>query len=144
MTTTQPYAKPIPMITPENEPYWQACKQHELRLPTCASCGPHFYPRSFCPTCGSRDLEWRQMSGRGAVYTYAIVRRAPTPGFRGDVPYITAIVELEEGPRMMTNVVGVAAEPEAITVGMPVEVTFEDITDEISLPKFRPRAERPQ
>jgi len=84
------------------------------------------------------------MSGRGTVYTYAIVRRAPTPGFRGDVPYITAIVELEEGPRMMTNVVGVAAEPEAITVGMPVEVTFEDITDEISLPKFRPRAERPQ
>ncbi len=139
MTTQQTYAKPIPMITPENERYWQGCKQHELWMRACPECGPYFYPRDLCPQCGRRDVEWRQMSGRGTLYTYAIVHRAPMPGFRGDVPFITAIVELEEGPRMMTNLIGIEPDPERIKVGMPVEVSFEDITDEISLPKFRPR-----
>ena len=139
MTTQQTYAKPIPMITPENERYWQGCKQHELWMRACQECGPYFYPRDVCPKCGRRDVEWRQMSGRGTLYTYAIVHRAPMPGFRGDVPFITAIVELEEGPRMMTNLIGIEPDPERIKVGMPVEVSFEDITDEISLPKFRPR-----
>ena len=140
MTTQQTYRKPIPMITPENERYWQGCKQHELWLRACRDCGPYFYPRDLCPKCGRRDVEWRQMSGRGTLYTYAIVHRAPMPGFRGDVPFITAIVELEEGPRMMTNLIGIEPDPERIKVGMPVEVSFEDITDEISLPKFRPQS----
>ena len=139
MTTQQTYAKPIPMITPENERYWQGCKQHELWMRACHDCGPYFYPRDLCPQCGRRDVEWRQVSGRGTLYTYAIVHRAPMPGFRGDVPFITAIIELEEGPRMMTNLIGIEPDPERIKVGMPVDVSFEDITDEISLPKFRPR-----
>jgi uncharacterized OB-fold protein len=140
MTTQATYRKPVPMITPENERYWQGCKQHELWMRYCNRCAkPYFYPRDVCPMCGSRDVDWKQMSGRGTLHTYAIVQRAPMPGFNDDVPYVTAIVELEEGPRMMTNLVGIEnPDPSKIKVGMPVQVTFEDITDEISLPKFRP------
>ena len=139
MTTQQQYRKPVPMVTPENERYWQGCKAHELWLRACPTCGPYFYPRDFCPSCGSREVDWRQASGRGTLFTYAIVYRPPMPGFADDVPLITAIVELEEGARMPTNLVGIEPDPEQIRVGMPVEVQFEDITDEISLPKFRPR-----
>lgn len=128
------------MITPESERYWQGCKHHQLWMRYCNRCArPYFYPRDVCPMCGGRDMDWRQMSGRGTVHTFAIVHRPPMPGFAGDVPLITAIVELDEGPRMMTNRFGIAPDPAQIRVGMPVEVTHEDITDEISLPKFRPR-----
>jgi uncharacterized OB-fold protein len=140
MTTQQTYTKPIPMITPENEYYWQKCRERELWMRACPACGPYFYPRDLCPKCGRRDVEWRQVSGRGTLYTYAIVHRAPMPGFREDVPFVTAIVELEEGPRMMTNLVGIEPDPEQIKVGMPVEVEFVEITDEITLPKFKPRS----
>jgi uncharacterized OB-fold protein len=139
MTTQTTYRKPVPMITPENERYWQGCKQHELWMRHCNACAkPYFYPRDVCPMCGSRDVDWKQMSGRGTLYTYAIVHRPPTPGFADDVPFITAIVQLDEGPRMMTNLTGIEPDPATITVGMPVQVTFEDLTEEISLPKFRP------
>src|SRR5712692_9461664 len=128
MTTQASYKKPIPMVTPESERYWQGCKQHELWLRSCNRCAqPYFYPRDVCPMCGSRDVDWKRMSGRGTLFTYAIAHRAPTPAFRGDVPYITAMVELEEVPRMMTNLVGIEPDPAKIRVGMPVEVTFEDI-----------------
>jgi len=141
MTTQQTYKKPIPMVTPESERYWQGCKQHELWLRSCNSCAkPYFYPRDICPLCGSRDTTWKQMSGRGTVYTFSIVQRAPTPAFAEDVPFVNAIVELEEGARMMTGLVGVEPDPSKISVGTPVEVTFEDITEEVSLPKFQPRA----
>ena len=141
MTTQQDYNKPLPMITPENERYWQGCKAHELWLRYCNRCQkPYFYPRDVCPLCGGRDVTWRRMSGRGTIHTFAIAQRAPSPAFRDDVPFIIAIVELEEGPRMMTNIVGVAPDPAAVRVGMPVEVVFEDITETIALPKFKPVA----
>lgn len=141
MTTQPAYRKPVPMVTPESERYWQGCKQHELWLRYCNRCAKaYFYPRDICPACGSRDVAWRQASGRGTVHTYAIVQRAPTPAFAEDVPFVTAIVELAEGPRMMSSLVGVEPDPGKVRVGMPVEVTFEDITDEISLPRFRPVA----
>jgi uncharacterized protein len=138
--TTQAYKKPIPMITPESERYWQGCKQHELWLRYCNPCAKtYFYPRDFCPVCGSRDVTWKQASGRGTIYTFAIVQRAPTPGFAEDVPYVNAIVELEEGGRMLASLIDVEPDPAKVSVGMPVEVAFEDITEEISLPRFRPR-----
>jgi uncharacterized OB-fold protein len=138
MTTPRP-ARPLPMITPENERYWHGAHDHELWLRNCRSCDKtYFYPRDICPGCGRRDTEWKHVSGRGTLYTYAIVHRAPSAAFADRVPYVTAIVELDEGGRMMTNLVDVEPDPAQITVGMPVEVTFEDVTDEITLPKFRP------
>jgi len=133
------YNKPIPAPSPETARYWEGCRAHELWLPFCRSCErPFFYPRSFCPRCLGADLEWRQASGRGKVYTFAIQYRAFHPGWSQDTPYVTAIVELEEGPRLYTALVGVEPDPEHVRCDMPVEVVFEDISKEISLPKFRP------
>ena len=137
---TQQYKKPIPHPQGESDVYWQKARKHELWLRRCNACGDaYFYPRDISPCCFSKDTSWIQASGRATLYTYAIVHRAPHPGFGGDVPYVPAFVELEEGPRMPTNIVGIdEPTPEKLSVGMPLEVTFEDITDTISLPKFRP------
>ncbi len=134
MTT---YQKPIPRASPETQRFWDGCKKHELWLPFCLSCQQaFFYPRPFCPRCFGEEVEWRQASGRGTLYTYAIQHRAQMPGF--EPPYVTAIVQLEEGPRMMTNLMEIEPDPEKIHCDMPVEVFFEDVSDEISLPFFRP------
>lgn len=131
--------RPLPQPTPETERYWEGCKRHELWLPYCLTCkAAFFYPRPFCPRCFGWDVEWRQASGRGTVYTYAIQYRPQVPGIQP--PYVTAIVQLEEGPRLMTNLIGVEPDPAQIRCDMPVEVTFEDFSDEISLPMFRPAA----
>ena len=95
----------------------------------------------FCPRCLSWEIEWRQASGRGKLYTFAIQYRPQAPGF--NPPYVTAIVELEEGPRMLTNLVGIEPDPEKIRCDMPVEVVFEDMSDEITLPMFRPAGGAP-
>ena len=129
--------RPIPQPSPETKRYWDGCKRHELWLPYCTQCQQlFFYPRPFCPRCFSWEIEWRQASGRGTLYTYSIQYRAQAPGFQP--PYVTAIVQLDEGPRMLTNLVGIEPDPEKIRCDMPVEVVFEDLTDEISLPMFRP------
>ena len=132
------YTGPIPLPTPESRPFWEAARRHELMLPLCRACGKyHYYPRATCPHCLSGDLEWRRVSGRGCVHTFTVVHRGPK-GFPLPTPFVMAVVELEEGPRMMTNVVGVAADPVSIPFGMPVEVTFTDVTPEVALPHFRP------
>lgn len=129
--------RPLPTPSPETAPYWEGCKRRELQLPYCLQCERFFfYPRPFCPRCFSRDTEWRRASGRATLYTYAIQYRAQTPGFQA--PYITAIVELEEGPRLVSNLVGVEPDPAQLRCGMPLEVVFEDMSDEITLPFFRP------
>ena len=139
MTTEKTYNKPLPLIVPESERYWLGAKKHEFWLRYCHECKKtYFYPRDICPDCFSRNTEWRRASGRGRLYTYAIVHRGPLPSFRDAVPYVVAMIDLEEGGRMMTNLVDVEPSPEAIQVGMPVEVVFDDVTDEITLPKFRP------
>lgn len=139
MTTQQAYSKPLPQIYPEAQRYWDGAKRRELWLRHCRDCARnYFYPRDICPACFSRNTEWRRASGRGTVYSYAIVHRPPTPAFRDAVPYIVALVDLEEGGRMMTNLVGVEPSPEHITVGMPVQVTFVDVTEEVTLPMFSP------
>lgn len=136
---TQLSPKPLPIPSPETRPYWEGCREHELRLPYCRSCGQFFfYPRPFCPHCFSWEVEWRKASGRGRLYTYAIQYRAWHPAWRGDVPYVSAIVELEEGPRLFTVLVDVEPDPAKIRCDMPVEVVFEDVNEEITLPKFRP------
>ena len=133
------YRKPIPSPSPETQRYWDACKKHELWLPFCRDCQSfYFYPRDFCPNCFGWDTEWRQSAGRGKIYSFAIQHRAWHPGWAGEEPYITALVELDEGPRIFTNIVGVEPDPATVRCDMPVEVVFEDISEEISLPKFRP------
>ena len=137
--STNTYKKPIPTPSPETQRFWQGCKKHELWLPYCRGCQKHYwYPRDFCPSCFSWDVEWRKASGRGTVYTFAIQYRAWHPGFAGDVPYVTALIDLEEGPRLYANLVGIEPDPAHVRCDMPVEVVFEDITDEISLPRFQP------
>jgi uncharacterized OB-fold protein len=133
------YRKPLPTPSPETKRYWEGCKRHELWLPFCRPCERfYFYPRQFCPHCFSWDIEWRSVSGRGTLYTYAIQHRAWHPGWADDTPYVSAIVQLDEGPRLYTTLVDVEPDPARIRCDMPVEVVFEDVSEEISLPKFRP------
>ena len=133
------YRKPLPTPSPETRRFWEGCRNHELWLPYCRACQAfYFYPRDFCPRCFSWDIEWRQASGRGKVYTFAIKYRAYHPGWTDETPYVTAIVQLDEGPRLFTNLVGVEADPKHLRCDMPVEALWDDITEEITLLKFRP------
>ena len=136
---TQAYSKPIPAPQGESDFYWQKAKQHELWLRKCDDCGgAYFYPRDISPCCFSKNTSWMQASGKATLFTYGIVHRAPHPGFASDAPYVVAVVELEEGPAMPTNIVMDEPTPEKLQIGMPLEVVFDDITDEIALPKFKP------
>jgi uncharacterized OB-fold protein len=131
------YAKPLPAPSPLSAPYWAGLTRRELHIQRCASCGDFvFYPRPHCPSCLSADLGWVEVSGHGKVYSYTIVRRAMNPAFGADVPYVYAIVELEEGPRLMTNVVNCAIE--AVQVGMAVKAVYDAVTPEFTLLKFEP------
>ena len=134
MTTWEKF-KPVP--TEDSEPYWEYCAKGELRMQRCGACGHvRFPPSALCPRCLSEGHEWAALSGRGRVWSWVVFHQAYYPGYADDVPYNTAIIELEEGPRMHTNIVGCANED--IHIGMPVEVLFEPLDDEIQLPKFRP------
>jgi uncharacterized OB-fold protein len=135
----QKYGKPLPTPSPETQRFWDGCKAHELWLPFCRPCArAYWYPRDFCPRCGSRDVEWRESSGRGKVHTFAIHYRAFHPGWNDDVPYVTALVDLDEGVRIFTNLIGVAPDPQSIRCDMPVELTWDDVTPEVTLPRWRP------
>ena len=134
----QAYEKPVPVPDNVTAPFWEAAKQGRLLIQHCPGCGARqFYPQSSCRECLSEELEWMEATGKGTIYSYTVVHRAPNRPFEPDVPYTVALVDLDEGCRMLSNVVDV--NPEDVRVGMPVEVLFEEITPEISLPKFRPR-----
>ena len=137
--TEQTYDKPIPVPQPESDYYWDKAREGELWLRRCDDCETaYFYPRDICPHCFSRNTSWIRSSGMGIIHAFAIIHRAPHPAFKADAPYVTALVELDEGVRIPTNLVEVEPEPAQIRVGMAVEAVFEQITDEITLPKFRP------
>src|SRR5438093_7449006 len=130
-----PRALPVP--TPETVHFWEGCKAGELRLQRCRSCKePYFPPRPFCPRCGGRDIEMFAASGKATLYSYVINFR-PRPDM-GTEPHSIAVVELAEGPRMMTNVVNCPQTPEALQLDMELQVLFEKQSDEISLPLFEP------
>ncbi|GAA5236886.1 Zn-ribbon domain-containing OB-fold protein [Verticiella sediminum] len=132
------YAKPLPTLTDENRPFWDACRAGRLDLQRCTACGHVRYPISrFCPRCLSEDHAWTTMSGRGTVFSYVVFHRAYHPGFKEDVPYNVALVQLEEGPRMYSNIVGTANDQ--VRIGDAVEVVFEPATPEVTIPKFRLR-----
>ena len=133
---TEAYEKPLPVIDPGSAPFWEAAREHRLSIPRCLDCGKHhFYPRELCPHCHSDNLEWSDVSGRGSIYTFTIARRPAGPAYADDVPYVIALIDLAEGPRMMTNVI--ASDVEAVRIGDAVEVVFDDVTDEVTLPKFK-------
>jgi uncharacterized protein len=128
---------PLPRPYQDTAAYWAAAKDHKFIIQYCTECNEYqFYPRGVCSHCLSSALEWRDASGKGEVYSFSVNHRAPHPGFADKIPFVLAIVELEEGPRMMTNIVG--CDPESVKIGMPVTVVFEDVTDEVTLPKFKP------
>jgi uncharacterized OB-fold protein len=132
--------KPAPVPTPETRPFFDGTRRGELLIQRCADCGHHFfYPRSSCPSCGSTSVAWVTASGRARLHTYVINHR-PAPGFEDEAPYAIAIVELAEGPRMMTNIVGIDATPEALVLDMDLVVDFDERGDEV-VPIFRPAAE---
>lgn len=129
--------KPVPEATELSRPYWEAAQRQELLLQRCQSCrAAIFYPRQWCPECLGLDLAWERASGRGKVFSYSVVYQAPLESYRDDTPYVLALIELEEGPRMMTNVVNVA--PGNVHLGMPVRVCFEERADGFRVPQFEP------
>ena len=133
------YDKPLPAPQPESDHYWQSAAAGKLVFQRCRDCGEaQFYPRVLCVHCSGRSLEWEESAGKGTLFTYTIVHIAPHPGFREDVPYVAGIVELEEGLKMPASITGVEPVPESIAIGMPLEVVFDQVTDEITLPRFRP------
>jgi uncharacterized OB-fold protein len=118
-------------------PFWEAARRHELVVQRCVDCGARRFPaREVCSRCLSRRVEWERVGGKGRVFSVAIMHQANHPWFAARVPYAVVVIELDEGPRMLSTVPGL--EPHAITIGMPVEVAFEDVTPEVSLPVFRP------
>lgn len=134
---SETYQKPLPHIDEVSRPFWEAAKRHELVLQKCQECGHYRYPPgNICPHCLSDRLAWVKASGRGTVHTWTVFHRAYHPAFTQDVPYTVVAIELEEGPRLPSNLVDCKIED--IRVGLPVEVVFEDVTAELTLPKFRP------
>src|SRR5229473_496015 len=129
--------KPLPVVTEENRPFWEGCQQGKLLLQNCTKCQRcQFYPRLYCMQCGSNSLRWIEASGNGVVYSYTIIHQNKSPEFVHDTPYNVAIVQLEEGPRMLSNIVEI--EPGELQVDLPVTVAFDQVTDTITLPRFRP------
>jgi uncharacterized protein len=131
------YSKPLPQITSWSKPFWEHARQHKLAMQKCNSCGKLiFYPRKACPECWSLDLGWKEVSGKAKMNCYTVTLGGVEPVFQADVPYVLAMVDLEEGVKMMTNIV--ECKPEDLKIGMDLEVTYKDCTAEISLPVFRP------
>lgn len=131
------YAKPLPVPTVESKPFWEGCKRHELLLPCCEKCGQWWFPPGpTCPNCWSTDWAWKKTSGRGKIYSFGVYHRVYHRGFEAEMPYVLAIVQLDEGPRLVSNVI--EGGRKELQCDLPVEVFFEDITEDTTLYKFRP------
>jgi uncharacterized protein len=127
----------LPVIEDDTRPFWEAAREGRLLIRSCSACGvKHYYPRPFCPSCWSDQVEWVEASGRASLYTWSTVYRNDLPPFRDELPYVAAVVELAEGPRMMTRLVD--CPPERIETGMDLEATFEPVTDDVTRVVFRP------
>lgn len=134
------YSKPLPVPDPDTQPFWDGCRAHELRAQRCSQCGKlRWPPRGLCPHCHSWEFRWEPLSNGGTVYSFVVVHHVTSASFAEDAPYTIANITLdgtEEQVRITSNIVG--CPPDLVRVGMPVVVTFEDVTPEISLPKFVP------
>ena len=128
--------RPLPSPNPLTVNYWKATHEHRLALPQCRACGRyHSYPRTLCPFCASADLEWKPLKGSGTIYSWTEVFRAPSKAFAEEVPYVIAIIELDEGPHLMSRIV--TPDKAELAIGARVAVEFEEAAADISLPVFR-------
>ena len=133
------YTKPLPVPSKESQPYWDGLREHKLLMPCCDACGHFWFPPSLrCPRCSATKWSWTPTGGRGRIFSYVVYHRVYHPGFADEVPYVVAVIELDEGPRMISNVIGIA--PDKIACDMRVEVAYESITSTFTLPKFKPVA----
>lgn len=130
-------AKPVPAVRDDLRPFFEAAAEGRLVVQRCIGCGALRFPaRPLCSSCLGREADWVPVSGRGTVFTFNVMHQVYHPGFRDDVPYAVVLVELEEGPRMISRLVG--CPPDQVEIGMPVAVLFERVSDDVTLPKFRP------
>ena len=135
--TPNPSSKPVPQPDEASLPFFEGARRGVLMIQRCTRCNAYLAPGSYiCTECLSDALEWAPASGRGTLHTFGIMHQRYHPGFVDEIPYNIAVVELDEGPRLSTNIVGVANEE--LRVGMPVVATFEQVDEEVALPKFRP------
>jgi uncharacterized OB-fold protein len=131
------YRKPVPVPSHESKPYWEGLRQHRLLMPRCEACDHRWFPPSrHCPACRADKVAWEEVSGRGKVFSYVVFHRTYHPGFADEGPYCVALIQLAEGPRMLSNVIGLP--PDEVRCDMPVKVCFEDVTETATLPKFEP------
>ncbi len=136
MSQAATYAKPLPVLEGLTGEFYAFCKQRELRFQRCAQCNAwRHVPREMCAECGSWEWSWQKSSGRGTVFTWTVAERAMHPAFADATPYAPVVVEMEEGVRLLSQVPDCA--PDALQIGMPVEVVFEDATEDVTLPKFK-------
>lgn len=128
---------PAPVVNADSAPYWEGARDNKLLLQRCSDCGTlRFFPRYLCTECGSDDTGWVEAAGRGTVHSFTVVHRAAFPEFQERTPYVVALVDLEEGPRMMSNIVG--ADALDVAIGDAVTVEFEDRGDDgAKVPQFR-------
>ncbi len=134
----QPSSRPLPHITLDSQAFWESCKAHELRLQQCSSCGKHrYYPSEACTFCTSLEYEWVPISGKGEIYSWTLLERARGNPFEGETPFAIVLVTLDEGPVMMSNLVGF--EDAELQIGQRVVVDYEDVNDAVTLPIFRPQ-----
>jgi uncharacterized OB-fold protein len=135
---TTEYKKELPPITLTTKPFWDAAKQHELMAYKCLNCGTYYWPAVHCMACDNPKMEWVKVSGKGEVYTFTVLHQLYHPAWEGEIPYNVSWIKLDEGPFLMSNVT--SCKNEDLHIGMRVEVVFEDVTEEITLPKFKPVA----
>jgi uncharacterized OB-fold protein len=127
----------LPVIEDDTRPFWDAAHDRRFILRSCRACGlAHYYPRPFCPSCWSDDVEWIEGSGRATLYTWSKVYRNDLPPFHEQVPYIAAVVELDEGPRMMTRLI--ECDDDDLAMGMSLVADFESIDDDVTIVVFKP------
>lgn len=139
MVTEHQKPLPNPLHRETSRPFWEAARRHELSLPRCRRCDRVFwYPREVCPHCLSSEIDWVAVSGRGRLHSYTVIHQPANPAFQPDVPYIYAMVELEEGPRLIANLVG--CRPEEARIDLPLVAVYDDVTPEVTLVQFRPAA----
>ncbi len=130
------YKKQLPLITAFEKPFWEAARRHELVAYQCLNCGTYYSQATDCLACDNPKMDWVRVSGKGQVYTWGIYHQLYHPGWKDDIPYNVTWVKLDEGPLLMSNIVD--CRNEDIYVEMPLQVVFDDVTEEVTLPKFKP------